>query len=64
MKIVMEVLVEVPEGTTEDDLRTVFHRSMGLLIEASTHYKLDHNLLARHLRDKRERLTMREAPPE
>ena len=59
MKIKLEVVVHVPDGTTEQDVREVFHNAMYLYSKsAAIHGRLDMNAVAGSLMERRDALVM------
>jgi hypothetical protein len=61
MKIRLELVVHVPDGTTEQDVRKVFHDAMHLYsTSASIHLDLPANAIARSLMQRRETLILTE----
>ena len=61
MKVHIEIVAHVPDGTTEQDVRKVFHDAMHLYsTSASLHLDLSKNAISRSLMQRRETLTMTE----
>ncbi len=61
MKIHIEIVAHVPDATTEQDVRGIFHDAMYLYSKsAAMHRKLDKNAIALSLVERRDSLTMTE----
>lgn len=61
MKVRIEITVHLPDRTTEQDVRNVFHNAMDLYSKsAALHLELDKNAIARSLMQRRETLSMTE----
>ena len=59
MKVRIQIVAHLPDGTTEDDVRTVFHNAMDLYTKATAiHLILDNMLIAQGLLKNRDTLTM------
>lgn len=61
MKVRLEIVLHLPDGTTESNVRHVFHDAMHLYsASAALHLKLDKNAIARSMMQRRETLTLTE----
>ena len=61
MKVRLEIVAYVPDGTTEQDVRSIFHDAMYLYSKsAAIHKELDKNAIAGMLTERRDTLTMTE----
>jgi hypothetical protein len=61
MRIRLEIVAHVPDGTTEAAVRHVFHDAMNLYSKSALlHLALGDSLIARQLETKRDVLTMTE----